>query len=152
MSKLRPLPQFIRALMGLVILGTTQCNVGRCEELRDKLNGLKADWQRCQKDDDCIVVGGSSKDCSGILSCNFAVNRIYRSEAERVVASLPETTVDCIECSSPNCIGGETAQCDRVTWRCSTAIVTLLPDASSIDITNDEMPTSAPANGNSAQQ
>jgi hypothetical protein len=104
-------------LAGL-LLAATQCNNSECESLRDDLTREKLEWQRCARDEDCIIVGGNLKDCTGVLACNFAVNRDRRIEAERRVVSLPEDTVDCMQCSPPNCVDGELAICEPVTQRC----------------------------------
>lgn len=126
-------PRILRMLMALVCLGAAQCNHAQCEDLRDKLTDLKRTWQSCQTDADCIIVGGNAKDCTGILSCNFAVNRRSRNEAERIVASLPEETLDCIECTSPSCIGGTNAYCDTTTSGCSMVVVAPAPTAPAAD-------------------
>jgi uncharacterized membrane protein YgcG len=97
---------------------TMSCNNANCEHLRDELFAKKTTWQECVRDEDCIKVGGNGKDCTGILSCDFAVNRVYRDAAERRVASLPQESVDCTECSTPNCVAGDIAMCEPVTHQC----------------------------------
>lgn len=131
MSKQDLVSQTLRMLVGSLLLATTQCDHSQCDDMRDKLAGLKDTWQACLNDADCVVVGGNSKDCTGILSCNFAIHRLHRNEAERVVASLPEDTLDCTECSPPSCIGGSTAHCDTATAHCSTDTVVPAPVPSS---------------------
>jgi hypothetical protein len=101
----------------LAMLGT-QCNKAHCEDLRDELFALRRSWQTCQQHSDCILVGGNPGDCTGILSCNLAVNRGKRLEAERRIASLPEETLDCMECQPPNCEKGEMVYCEPVTHLC----------------------------------
>jgi uncharacterized membrane protein YgcG len=96
----------------------TQCNKAHCEDLRDDLFALRRSWQTCQQHSDCILVGGNPADCTGILSCNLAVNRGKRLEAERRIASLPEETLDCMECQSPNCARGDMTYCEPVTHLC----------------------------------
>lgn len=105
----------VPALLALPLL---RCDVSHCEKMRDDLTALKEKWGECETSLDCIKVFGNDKDCTGILSCDFAVNRMYRQEAERRVASLPEETVDCIECQPPNCVSGELSYCEPVTRRC----------------------------------
>lgn len=102
----------------LAALPLLQCDVSHCEKMRDELSALKDKWGECETSLDCIKVFGNDKDCTGILSCDFAVNRSYRQEAERRIASLPEETVDCIECQPPNCVSGELSYCEPVTHRC----------------------------------
>jgi hypothetical protein len=109
----------LRALIPVsMVLPLLHCDVSRCEKKRDELSALKDKWGPCDTSFDCIKVFGNDKDCTGILSCDFAVNRVYRQEAERRVASLPEETVDCIECQPPNCVSGDLAYCEPVTQRC----------------------------------
>ena len=102
----------------LVALPGVQCNKASCEDKRDELYAQKLEWQTCERDVDCVIVGGSSRDCTGIMSCNFAVNRSSREAAERRVASLPEETQDCFECASPNCEEGSLPHCEPVSGRC----------------------------------
>jgi hypothetical protein len=111
-------------------LPLVQCNHGNCEDLRNELTTLKDKWQVCTRDLDCIKIGGNTKDCSGVLSCNLGVNRIYRSEADRRIASLPEDSVDCMVCTSPNCIEGDITLCEPVSGKC--IIVTALLDAGTV--------------------
>lgn len=107
------------SLLGLLaVLLVPGCNVTNCENLRDELFAEKLKWQACESDDDCIKVGGSGQDCTGILSCDLALNRRYRAEADRRIASLPEETADCMACQSPNCVEGDVALCERVTRQC----------------------------------
>lgn len=110
-------PALLAAVL-LVAVPGIQCNKASCENLRDELHAQKLEWQACEKDLDCVIVGGSTRDCSGIMSCNFAVHRQFRDEAERRVASLPEETQDCFECASPNCEEGSLPHCEPVSGRC----------------------------------
>jgi hypothetical protein len=105
-------PTLVLALLGV------RCNSTQCETLRDELSVAKRQWSRCNSDLDCVKIGGNPGDCTGILSCDFAVNRSARLEAERRIASLPEETVDCSECTSPNCVGGEIPHCEPISGRC----------------------------------
>jgi len=106
------------AIAAILSLSSLQCNHENCEELRDELTTLKNRWAECTRSEECIVVGGNTADCTGVLSCNFAVHRQYRLEAERRVASLPEDTVDCMVCNSPNCESGNLPFCEPVSGRC----------------------------------
>ena len=94
------------------------CNNAQCENLRDELTKKKREWSRCESDLDCIKVLGNPGDCTGVMSCDFSVNRRSRLDAERRIASLPEDTVDCMECQSPNCVSGKITLCDIVTHQC----------------------------------
>lgn len=111
------IPALLASIL-LVALPGIQCNKASCEDLRDELHAQKLVWQACESDLDCVIVGGSTRDCSGIMSCNFAVHRKFRGDAERRIASLPEETQDCFECASPNCESGELPHCEPVSGRC----------------------------------
>jgi hypothetical protein len=102
----------------LVALTGTQCNKANCEDIRDELFRDKLEWASCTSDDQCIIIGGNERDCSGVLTCNLAINKSRRQEAERRIISLPEETADCIECASPNCPEGEITLCERVSKKC----------------------------------
>jgi hypothetical protein len=101
-----------------VALTGTQCNKANCEDLRDELYYLKLDWQSCEDDSQCILIGGNGKDCTGVLSCNLAINKKRRQEAERRIISLPEETVDCMQCASPNCAEGNITICEPTSKKC----------------------------------
>jgi hypothetical protein len=94
------------------------CNNVQCENLRDELTKKKREWSRCDTDLDCVKVFGNPGDCTGVMSCDFSVNRLSRLDAERRIASLPEDTVDCTECQSPNCVSGKISLCEAVTGQC----------------------------------
>lgn len=130
MAKQRLLAPGILAAVLLVATPGIQCNRSNCEDLRDELHAQKLGWQSCEQHEDCIIVGGNTADCTGIMSCNFAVNRQYRHAADRRVASLPEETADCFECASPNCIRGEITLCEPVSGRC-IIVTEILDDGSS---------------------
>lgn len=114
----------LRIPLSLLVLGlgaalvVASCNITHCERLRDELFAQKLKWQACESDLDCMIVGGNTKDCTGILSCALAVNRKYRPEADRRIASLPEETVDCMECQSPDCVDGDIPLCEPVLKQC----------------------------------
>lgn len=105
-------------LTALIALTGIQCNNADCEALRDELYLAKLEWEACKTHADCMLIGGNTKDCTGVFSCNLAINRSRRQEAERRILSLPEETADCIECASPNCPEGEIAFCEPVSHRC----------------------------------
>jgi hypothetical protein len=101
-----------------VVLVPGACNRANCEALRDELYDHKVEWQRCETTVDCIKVPGNPGDCSGIFSCDLAVNRNHRLTVERRIASLPEESVDCLQCQSPNCVTGDLAICEPITKQC----------------------------------
>lgn len=117
------------ALLSLTSLGLLQCNRSNCEDLRNELTAQKTEWSKCSRNEECVIVGGNTGDCSGILSCNFAVHRVHRLTAERRVASLPEESVDCMACNSPNCESGDLAFCEPVSGRCMIVTDLVEPEA-----------------------
>jgi hypothetical protein len=131
----------------LAMLGT-QCNKAHCEDLRDDLFALRRSWQTCRENSDCILVGGNPADCTGILSCNLAVNRGKRLEAERRIASLPEETLDCMECQSPNCEKGDMVYCEQVTHLCIVVTDIINSDAGVLKM--DLSPSGTGGRGNTS--
>lgn len=111
------LPRLL-AGVGLFALSAIQCNNAICEDLRDELYQLKLDWGRCDSDDDCIKIPGNPGDCTGVLTCDLAINKANRINAERRILSLPEETVDCVQCVSPNCPAGNITVCEQRTGQC----------------------------------
>jgi hypothetical protein len=107
-----------RATVFLSGFALVDCENANCESLRDDLYAQKLSWQECRTSADCQLVGGNGLDCTGIMSCNMAINVRFRKEAERRIASLPEETVDCKKCGSPNCPEGDIPYCDQVNHRC----------------------------------
>ena len=112
------LRSLVRGLALSSSLLLVSCDKENCETLRDELYTQKLSWQACRVDSDCEIIGGNTSDCTGILSCNLAVNSHFVLEAERRIASLPEETVECHRCGSPNCPEGEIAYCDPAYRRC----------------------------------
>jgi hypothetical protein len=116
-------------------LPSASCNYSHCESLRDDLFAKKLKWQQCEKDSDCYKVFGNRKDCTGIFSCDLGVNRVYRNDADRRIASLGEDTVDCMECATPNCVAGAITLCEPVSHQC--VLVTSILDGGTFDSTTD---------------
>ena len=113
----------------------TSCNYSHCEALRDELFAKKLKWQQCENHLDCYKVFGNRKDCTGIFSCDLAVNRAYRNEADRRIASLGEDSVDCMECATPNCVSGAISLCEPVSHQC--ILVTEILDGGIIGSSTD---------------
>lgn len=118
MSKVTRLGVVLRAAAVLSgLLGIT-CDNADCEKLRDDLYTDRLKWEGCDQDEDCELVGGNTSDCTGIFSCNLGVNSRYVKDAVRRIASLPEESVDCHKCGSPNCPEGNIVVCDPAYHRC----------------------------------
>jgi hypothetical protein len=118
MSKVTRLGALLRAAAVLCgMLGIT-CDNADCEKLRDDLYAERLKWETCETDEDCELVGGNTQDCTGIFSCNLGINSRYVKDAQRRIASLPEESVDCHKCGSPNCPEGTIVVCDPAYNRC----------------------------------
>jgi hypothetical protein len=118
MSKLISVGTLLRVAAVLSgLLGIT-CDNADCEKLRDDLYADRLRWETCETDEDCELVGGNTLDCSGIFSCNVGINSRFVKDAQRRIASLPEESVDCHKCGSPNCPQGNIVVCDPHYNRC----------------------------------
>jgi len=116
------------AILALASLALAGClDKANCDELRQDLYEKKRQWAKCDSNEDCIAVGGNPKDCTGVLSCPFAVNRASREVAERLMLSAADDSVDCHLCSTPTCAESTTLSCEPVTRRCVLAGETFGP-------------------------
>jgi hypothetical protein len=97
---------------------------GSCTQLRSTLYANKTVWDACDPtvtpdpNAQCIFVPGNPKDCTGVLSCEFAVNRKYRAEAEMAVYTVGQQSQGCYLCAEPQCIAGTFGYCEPVSRRC----------------------------------
>jgi hypothetical protein len=92
-----------------------------CTALRNDTYAAKETWDACNPADGpgaCIKVPGNTKDCTGVLSCDFAVNPVHRAEAEQAVETIAQRSQGCYLCATPNCIGGDITYCEPVSRRC----------------------------------
>jgi hypothetical protein len=106
-------------LLALLLVGVAQCgDRAKCDRLRDETYQKRRTWAQCMRDTDCFPMPGNPKDCTGVLSCPFAVNRIYREDAERLMLSIGEDSVDCHTCATPNCNTAEFPICEEVSHQC----------------------------------
>jgi len=56
-----------------------------CSQLRTQTYADKEGWDACdpaQGASACLKIPGNPRDCTGVLTCDFAVNPIHRKEAE----------------------------------------------------------------------
>jgi hypothetical protein len=116
-SKLAVL-MFIGALVALSIAACGE--TADCKNLRETTYASKRSWDACDPNEQnpCIKVPGNQKDCTGVLTCDFAVNRHYRDLAEMAVYKIGEQSQGCFHCAVPNCIAGEIPYCEPVSQRC----------------------------------
>jgi hypothetical protein len=100
---------------------TTACgDSDACVSVRDSTYQSLANWQQCDptQPNQCIVEPGNPKDCTGVLTCSFAINPSFRSDAEEAVLRMGEQSHGCYLCATPACGNGETAYCEPVSHRC----------------------------------
>jgi hypothetical protein len=118
------------ASMG-VVSSTTGCGEGgSCTQLRNTTYSNLQTWEACEPQDPeaCIPVAGNPKDCTGVLTCDFAVNPHYRTQAEQAVLTIGQQSQTCFLCAVPNC-GGGTPMCEPVSRRCILAGLAAPSDA-----------------------
>jgi hypothetical protein len=113
-----------------VLIATACGESDGCKSLRDQTYANKRVWDACSFDDDCIAVPGNQKDCTGVLTCEFSVNKRYRDLAEMAVYKIGEQSQGCHLCAFPNCIAGAISVCEQVSKRC--IIVSELKDGGGV--------------------
>ena len=117
-------PALLTVLMALAL---SQCgDKGRCDQLRNDTYEKRRAWAQCISDEDCFPLAGNPRDCTGVLACPFAVNRRYREDAERVMLTIGEDSVDCHVCAVPNCNASSETHCEPLSHQC---VVVELVDA-----------------------
>ena len=112
----------------VVISSSSGCGEGAsCTQLRNTTYSTLQTWQACDPADPepCIMVGGNSKDCTGVLTCDFAVNPHYRMQAEQAVLTIGQQSQTCFLCAVPNCAGGVLGTCEPVSRRCILSPIAL---------------------------
>jgi hypothetical protein len=106
-------------LVVLMALALSRCgDKGRCDQLRSDTYEKRRAWAQCVVDEDCFAMAGNPRDCTGVLSCPFAVNWRYREDAERVMLTIGEDSVDCHVCAVPNCNSSNVAHCEPLSHQC----------------------------------
>jgi hypothetical protein len=94
---------------------------GACTNLRESTYAELETWQACEPGgplDQCIIEAGNTKDCTGVLACDFAINPKFRAEAEERVYSIGEASQGCYLCAVPNCVAAEIGYCEPISRRC----------------------------------
>jgi len=94
---------------------------GACTNLRETTYADLETWQACEPGgppSQCLIEPGNSKDCTGVLTCDFAINPKYRAEAEQRVYSIGQDSQGCYLCAVPNCISAQLAICEPISRRC----------------------------------
>jgi hypothetical protein len=97
---------------------------GGCTKLRNDLYATKQVWGACDPAEGvfaCIKVAGNGRDCTGVLSCDFAVNPVHRMDAEQAVLTVGQRSQGCYLCAQPNCVSGDIAYCEPITRQCLLA-------------------------------
>ncbi|HEX3769496.1 MAG TPA: hypothetical protein VHV30_01470 [Polyangiaceae bacterium] len=109
------------AATGTTASSLTACgDSGGCTSVRSSTFAALQQWSACdpKSPEPCIKVFGNSKDCSGVLTCDFAVNPAHRLEAEQRVLTIAGDSQGCYLCATPNCVNGDIAICDFATRQC----------------------------------
>jgi hypothetical protein len=104
------------------------CAIETCGSLRTTLETDRHAWAACDPsrgDDQCTIVGGDSMDCTGVLTCDFAVNVSMLAQAQRGVIDNSVHAKICSDyCSLPNCAQDSPPVCDPVTRECTIVYLT----------------------------
>jgi hypothetical protein len=103
------------------VTATTGCgDSGGCISVRDSTYASLETWETCdpEKVDTCIIEPGNPKDCTGVLTCEFAINPLYRAQAEQQMLIMGEQSRGCGLCAVPNCLSGTVAYCEPVSHKC----------------------------------
>lgn len=117
----------LTTLAGLA-LQTACLGTARCDALRTELLHKRDGWTGCDPaggDDQCVLVAGDGTDCTGVFRCSFAVNRVFRSDAEHAVIDNASDAPVCeAVCSNPRCGQDSAPRCDATTHRCVVDVST----------------------------
>jgi hypothetical protein len=76
-----------------------------CEEIGAEIDSLLAEWQTCSEGDTCVLLQPpTATDCTGKLSCGFAVRTEVEDEAATEAARLvDEASSGCEACAVAQC-------------------------------------------------
>lgn len=102
----------------IFVVGFTGCSGEDCRDLANEASAMRSEMGACGANDTCVIVKGSSNDCSGGVSCPFAVHADRAAEAASRAADIAKRSQDCTECSMPSCPPAQSAYCDHETGRC----------------------------------
>jgi hypothetical protein len=91
-----------------------------CDELAEEASALKERLGVCREGDTCVIAASQSGDCTGELTCGFAVPSDKKSEAEREASRIGEQSLDCSQCVAADCVSPTMmiARCDTAAGRC----------------------------------
>jgi hypothetical protein len=115
---------WLAVVAGVFVASATSASItacgdsSQCVSVRNEMAAKLKTWVACGPLDTCRKIGGNSRDCSGVLSCDFAVNDKYSAEAQDAVLTIANQTQGCYLCAQPNCPQGEIALCDLVAQQC----------------------------------
>jgi len=127
LSFLGPALALVAAAAGLAANGSG-CAIETCGSLRTTLEVDRHNWAACdpsQGDNQCTIVGGDPMDCTGVLTCDFAVNVTMLAQAQRGVIDNSVHAKICADyCSTPNCAQDNPPVCDPVTRECTIVYLT----------------------------
>jgi hypothetical protein len=111
------------AFVAASALPNTACiGTQACQSLRTSLLNQRDTWAACDPsggDGQCVVVGGDSTDCTGVLRCDFAVNNTYLVVAQTAVIDNASNQANCTDvCASPTCAPDAKPICDPLFRKC----------------------------------
>jgi hypothetical protein len=104
-----------------------------CTQLRTDMYSLLEQWGQCDPNnpfETCLLEPGNPKDCTGVISCPFGINPLYRSDAEQRMLTIGQQSQGCYLCATPNCTAGSLAWCEPVTRRCM--VITAILDGGEV--------------------
>jgi hypothetical protein len=88
-----------------------------CASFKEEAEQLKADLGACSAGDTCVVVQ-VSHDCTGALSCGFAVRADKADEAKSEGDRIGGDSASCGQCIQADCVAIKGASCDVGSGRC----------------------------------
>jgi hypothetical protein len=104
--------------LALAALGSNGCD--DCEDLAEEARALKQKFAACREGDTCVVAATQKGDCTGELTCGFAVPSDKKSEAEREASRIGEQSLDCTQCVAVDCVSSTmmSPRCDTAAGHC----------------------------------
>jgi hypothetical protein len=105
--------------LALAALASNGCG-NDCEDLAEEARALKQKLAACREGDMCVIAASQKGDCTGELTCGFAVPSDKKSEAEREASRIGEQSLDCAQCVADDCVSPTMMipRCDVVAGHC----------------------------------
>jgi hypothetical protein len=103
--------------LGLAFVGCGPDEVD-CEPLIQEARELKKEFAACSEGDECVLLAQSNDDCTGELTCPYAVNSKVVDEARRRAQQVTDESVSCTVCTNNSCAQVPEPVCDVALGRC----------------------------------